>query len=277
MKRLSTPLKLLMGGSIVVAVVAILALVAVALRGREQEATTKKQSAEAATAPELQQEITPSVVKRPSMPVRPRDGKLREPEIRHMPRGVGITTSPSAGTEPVAPVDSPPDAPRRFIDSKMPIQKAIHEMELTTEQSVEIEKFERDFKLKAAERMREGDDAMRAAGMAIREAMAANDSVMMTDARKNQLLAVQKKLETLRDLSWEYVDGLRPVLTPQQIAEAEEFLKQPQVHGVSVAVPLQGTGAVDPESPDRVIHKVIPLRKLPDQQQEAQENTPDHQ
>jgi len=277
MKRLSTPLKLLMGGSIVLAVMAIAALVALELRDPEQEVATEEQSSEATPVPESQQGGTPPVATRRTAPARPRTGKLRRPEISHIPSGVGITASQSAGTEPGVPADSSANTPPRFIGSAMPIQRAIHEMELTAEQSVEIEKFERDFKLKAARRMKEGDDAMRAAGMAIREAMAANDGVMMTDARKKQLLAVQKKMETLRDLSRQYVDGLRPVLTPEQIAQAEELLKQPQVYGVSVAVPLQGTGTVDPESPDRVIHEVIPLRKFPEEHQEAQENAPDQQ
>ena len=183
-----------------------------------------------------------------------------------MPRGVGITASPPAETR--VPVGSSPHALQRFSDSKLPIQKAVHEMTLSAEQAVEIQKFEEDFKSKAAKRMKEGDDALRAAGMAIREAMIAKNRVMVDEAREKMRLALQKKMEALRDLSREYVEGIRPVLTPEQIAEAEELLKQPQVRGVSVAVPLQGTGTVDPDSPHRVIHNVIPLRELPDPNQE---------
>ncbi|NIA20904.1 MAG: hypothetical protein GWP05_02800 [Anaerolineaceae bacterium] len=267
MKKLSGPLKVLMGGCIVLVVAALVVLLVVALRDRRPKGATVGAVPEATPKPAPRQESAPPAVTPRHATTRSRDQKLSGPEIRHMPRGVGITTSPPAQAG-MPPVGSSPDAPRRFSNSKLPIQKAVSGMKLSVEQKVEIEKFEQEFKPKAAKRMKESDEAMRAAGTAVREAKDANDRVMMDDAREKLRLAVQKKLETLRDLSREYVEGIRPALTPEQIAEAEELLKQPQVYGASVAVPLQGTGTVDPESPERVIHKVIPLRKLPDRHQQ---------
>ncbi|NLX58233.1 MAG: hypothetical protein GXY74_03985 [Phycisphaerae bacterium] len=192
---------------------------------------------------------------------------LRQPQRRTVPTGIGIVRpeaavapSPSQGAPSVAPVAPPA---RVGATSRIPVQRFIDTVNLTDEQRAAVSRFDAEFQPVALQELRVGDDLVQEATVTMQEAYVAGNTERMNEARALMKQAVQMKMEALEALGRKYVEGIRPLLTPEQAALADEFLTRPQAPGVEIAVPLEGTGPADPNAADRKVHGVIPLEGAP--------------
>ncbi len=237
--------------------------------GRERTGPVEPTAAEPAGSVAVE---LPPVPPRP--PARAADtaagSSLRRPQKRIVPKGVGIV-HPEASVAPlpqpaepsVTPV-SPAAAPARAGTTlRMAVQRFIDTVDLTDEQRAAVSRFDTEFQPVAIQELRVGDDLVQQAAVMMREAYAAGDTERMNEARAVMKQAVQRKMEALEALSRKYVEGIRPLLTPEQAALVDEFLAKPQAPGVEIAVPLEGTGSTDPDAADREVHGVIPLEGAP--------------